>query len=80
MFDPNLLTPQQKAFMSVAILLISAFLGAGLIAIVVEFGLFLYVGYAMIAYGLYGLIKLIYELEVAKFERQDELKKANEKD
>lgn len=79
MFDPNLLTPQQKAFISVAVLLISAFLGAGLIALCIEFGLLVYLGYAMIAYGVYGLIKLVYELEVAKFERQDALKNTSKK-
>jgi type IV secretory pathway TrbL component len=71
----NTLSPQQKAFISVAVLLISAFLGAGLVALIVHFGLFLYVGYAMIIFGLYGLIKVVYELELAKFERQEQTKK-----
>lgn len=69
------LTPQQKAFVSVAVLLISAFLGAGAVALIIHFGLFLYVGYAMIIFGLYGLVKVIYELELAKFERQEQTKK-----
>jgi hypothetical protein len=79
MFNPDLLTPQQKAFISVAVLLISAFLGAGLIALCIEFGLLSYLGYALIAVGVYGLIKTVYELEVSKFERQDRLKETNKK-
>lgn len=74
MIDFNSLTPQKKALCSVGILLVSSFLGAGLVALIISNGWFLYVGYAMIGYGILGMLRMVYRLQLEKYQREAEQK------
>lgn len=64
------LTPKQQALAEIVLLLASAVLFAFSILAVIEFGLFMYVGYAMIAYGAWGLLKFYYDNRVSILEEE----------
>lgn len=55
------LTPQRQALLEIVLLLAGAVLFAFLLVAIIEHGWFLYVGYSMIAYGVWGLLKFYYE-------------------
>jgi len=74
MINLNSLTPQQKALCSVGVLLVSSFVGAALVALIITYGLFLYVGYAMILYGVFGLLRMVYDIQLEKFKTEAEKK------
>lgn len=62
------LPPKRKAMVDVLGMLFSAMLVGGLSAIVVAYSLWMELAFALIAYGLYGMIKIIYQIQVSHYE------------
>lgn len=64
------LSPRQQALLEIVLLLAGSVLFAFLLVLVIQNGWFMYVGIAMIVYGLWGLLKYLYDSRVSFLESQ----------
>lgn len=68
------LSPKQKALAEILGIFASVILGTSLVFITVHFGLFYEFGILLICYGIYGMLKLIYQSRVEYYETKAHLK------
>ena len=65
------LPPQRKALADMFGVLLGVLIGSGIIAIAIQFNLFLEVALLMLAYGIGGMIVLIYKSRVEYYKFQE---------
>jgi hypothetical protein len=66
---------KQKALLTTLFVLISATLASLLLVLIITNGLFIYIAYLMIGCGMFGLVSLIYELNLNKYLQEEKAKK-----
>ena len=69
------LSPKQKAFSEMVGVFVASLFGAGVVAIVAHFGLWMELSLCLVVYVFYNLIKIFYELRVSHYETLDQLNK-----
>ena len=68
------LSPKRKALADIASAFVGVFIGTGLVAIMAHFGLWMEFAIFMVCYGIWGMLKLIYQSRVDYYETQAHLK------
>ncbi len=68
------LPPKRKALAEILGIFVSVIIGSSLVFITVHFGLFYEFGMLLICYGIYGMLKLIYQSRVEYYETKAHLK------
>ncbi len=68
------LSPKRKALAEILGIFVFATLGAGLVFVTVHLKLFYEFGLLLICYGIYGMLKLIYQSRVEYYETKAHLK------
>jgi asparagine N-glycosylation enzyme membrane subunit Stt3 len=69
------LSPKQKALVDIAGALVAALIGSGIVAFIAYMGYWFEFAMALICYGMFGLIKMLYESRVFHYELQNKLNK-----
>jgi hypothetical protein len=69
------LSPKQKAFAEIAGTVLASIIGSGIVVLVAHLGYWFEFAMALICYGMFGLIKMLYESRVFHYELQNKLNK-----
>ena len=61
------MSPKQKALLSVLSIIVGSALGAFVVMLSIVYGVFAYLGYAIVIYAIISLLKIVYDMKLVQY-------------